>query len=237
VRCRRFLRIFFLLIFICPVLSFAGEYVLIEGKDREVCRAYEKNLNSFKHLKNAMVCERKLNPKFPDFKKPEWEKLDVWENRELVRMMDRYLWNRGNEDSNDKDMEKWLERLKERIKNNEITLSLARVDIDNNGTIDNVIQYDMGTCSDTDESSFAIPDGRRFIVFNKGITAINTNLTFFTRAQRFGILTYKGRTYLDSFGGNLKFRNGKLSVYDSVINTNGWTALGAEICIYKYKTK
>lgn len=227
-------------IFLFPVMVFAGEYVLVEGKEKEVCRAYGKNLNSFKSLPSAMVCERKLNPKFTDFQQPEWKKLDVWENRELVRKMDSYLWNsrtKSQKDAFDKNAAQWLERLKERIKNNEITLHLTRVDIDNNGKLDNVVQYDMGTCSDTDESSFAGPLGRIFIVFNDDMTAINENLSNFTKVMRLGLFIYKDRTYLDSFGGALKFKNGTIDVYDSVINTTGWTELGATICTYKYKSK
>lgn len=218
----------------------AGEYVLIEGKNKEVCREYGKNLNSFKKLPHAMVCERKLNPRFTDFKTSKWETLDVWENREIVGKMDRYLWNSRTESQKeafDKNFTQWLEKLKERIKNNEISLSLTRVDIDNNGKLDNVIQYDMGTCSDTDENSFTSPGGRIYLVFNEDITAINENLSNFTKVLRLGIFIYKGRTYLDFWGGWPNFKDGKVFVYDSVMNTTGWTDLGAKICIYKYKSK
>jgi hypothetical protein len=224
--------------FVFPTFISAGEYELIEGKEKAVCIAYGKNLNSFKKLPHAMVCERKLNPKFTDFKKPEWKKLDVWENREIVRKMDRYLWNSRNESEKeffDKNINQWLERLKEGIKNDEITISLARVDIDNDGKIDNVIQYDMGSCSATDESSFASPDGRRFIIFNDDMTSINENLSDFTKVLRLEIIIYKGRTYLDCFLGQLKYKDGKIMVFDSVMNTSGWTNLGAKICTYKYK--
>lgn len=236
----RFLPILIFISFNLPVPSLAGEYVLVEGKSKEVCREYGKNLNSFKHLKHAMVCERKLNPKFTDFRKPEWKELDVWENRELVRKMDRFLWHsrrKSHQEAFDKNTAQWLEKLKERIKNHEIALHLTCVDIDNNGKLDNVIQYDMGTCSDTDESNFSSPLGQRLAVFNDDMTAVNEHLSNFTKVFRLGIFTYKGRTYLDYWGGDLKFKNGEVFVYDSVMNTAGWTNLGAKICTYKYKSK
>lgn len=226
--------------FVFTSLASAGEYVLTEGKDKEVCIEYGKNLNSFKKLPHAMVCERQLNPKLTDFKKPEWKTLDVWENRELVRKIDRYLWNsrtKSQQDAFDKNKGQWLERLKERIKNNEVSINLTRVDIDNNGNPDNVIQYNMGSCSDTDESSFVHPRGRLLIVFNDDMTAVNEHLSNFTGTFRLGIFIYKGRTYLDYWGGDLKFMNGEVDVFDSVMNTTGWTDLGVTRCIYKYKSK
>jgi hypothetical protein len=235
-----YVNILFLLVLFFSPLSFAGEYVLVEGKDREVCRAYVKNLNSFKSLPHAMVCERKLNPKFTDFKKPEWKELNAWENRELIWKMDRYLWNsrtEGAKEAFDRNKEKWLERLKEQIKSNEIKLSITCVDIDNNGKLDKVVRYDMGTCSDTDESSFARPLGYLLIVFNEDMTTINEHLSNFTRTFQLGIFIYKGRTYLDYWGGWLKFKDGGVRGFDSVMNTTGWTDLGADICVYSYKSK
>lgn len=223
-----------------PVLCWAGEYVLVEGKDKEVCKAYGKNLNSFKSLPHAMVCERKIDPKFTDFKKTEWQKLDVWENREIVRKMDRYLWNSRTENQKeafDKNTEQWLEKLKERIKNNEIAISHTRVDIDNNGKLDNVIRYEMGTCSDANENSFSRPLGYLLVVFNEDMTAVNERLSNFTGTFQLGIFIYKGRTYLDYWGGDLKFKNGEVDVFDSIMNTTGWTDLGVTRCIYKYKSK
>jgi hypothetical protein len=75
--------------------------------------------------------------------------------------------------------------------------------------------------------------GRRFI---DDMTAINENLSNFTNTFRLGIFIYKGRTYLDYWGGDLKFKNGEVDVFDSMMNTTGWTELGAKICTYKYKS-
>jgi hypothetical protein len=62
-------------------ISWAGEYMLEKGKGVEVCEAYSKNLNSFNlHSQYVMACERKINPIFADFKKPEWEKLELRDN-------------------------------------------------------------------------------------------------------------------------------------------------------------
>lgn len=70
----------------------AGQYVLVKGKGAEVCEAYRKNLNSFGDLNvYTMACERERNPKFTKFKKPDWEEIDLWENRELLKKVERFL--------------------------------------------------------------------------------------------------------------------------------------------------
>ena len=68
-------------ILLLPGYVLAGEYVLVKGEGAEVCEVYKKNLNSFNlHNKYVMACERKLNPKFTDFQKPEWQKMDMGGN-------------------------------------------------------------------------------------------------------------------------------------------------------------
>ena len=52
-------------------MASAGDYALVVGKGIDVCEAYLKNLNSFPN-DPPMVCERKVNPKFPEFSKPVW---------------------------------------------------------------------------------------------------------------------------------------------------------------------
>jgi len=81
-------------IFLLPAYVLAGEYVLVKGEGTEVCEAYKKNLNSFDlHNEYVMACERKLSPQFTDFKKPEWRKMDLRENIELLKKIELFLGN------------------------------------------------------------------------------------------------------------------------------------------------
>jgi hypothetical protein len=68
----------------------AGRYELIKGKGVEVCEAYKKNLESFSDPYPVMACERKINTAFTDFEKPNWEKVDLEQHRELFRRVLRY---------------------------------------------------------------------------------------------------------------------------------------------------
>jgi hypothetical protein len=74
--------------FLLPVYALAGEYVLVKGEGIEVCEAYRNNLNSFNPPNVfSMACQRKINPKFADFKKPDWQKLDL---REIIAYSDEF---------------------------------------------------------------------------------------------------------------------------------------------------
>ena len=60
-------------------VTHAGRYELVKGKDRDVCKAYGKNLNAF-HDHFPMTCERKVAPKTIGFSKPNWENVDAIKN-------------------------------------------------------------------------------------------------------------------------------------------------------------
>src|SRR4030042_5388287 len=135
---RKILMIFFL-VFIFPSLALADEYVLVKGKGIEVCEEYGKNLNSLV-LKEYMVCERKINPKFTDFKKPEWLEIDLWKNREFLRKVECFLGLQSTFGDPDKNLQEWEKFLKWRLKDNATTIMIARVDIDNDGKDENVIK-------------------------------------------------------------------------------------------------
>lgn len=89
---------FVLMVVVSPVwaASPAGEsppprYRLTLGKGTSVCEAYLKHLNAFPREEPAMICERKLNPAFSNFRKPDWEEIDVWEHLDWVYEIDYLL--------------------------------------------------------------------------------------------------------------------------------------------------
>lgn len=229
-------------ILLFPNTIFSGEYILQEfvptgvydrkfkifPENIEVCKAYEQNLNSFKDLPYAMVCERKVNPKFTDFKKPEWKELNVWENREMVWEIDKFLFRQRDEDKAN-----WLVRLKKRIEENRVSLSETLIDINNGGKIDRLLKYIFGECDPADQSDFARPGGRRFIVWDDEKNELDSQLNEYFRIMQ-DIFIYKDKVYLDHFGGNLKFQDGTLSVFTS-ISLGESRILRPKICIYKYK--
>ena len=76
----------------------APRYRIILGKGTSVCDAYLKHLNSFSREEPAMLCERKVNPSFSNFTKPEWEEIDLWQHLDWVYEID-YLLNFPNHPS------------------------------------------------------------------------------------------------------------------------------------------
>jgi hypothetical protein len=214
----------------CTVV--AGEYVLVEGQDIEVCREYGKNLNSFKNLPHAMVCERLINPEMKDFSKPQWKPLDVWEKRDMLKQIDLYLWYKGTE--NKFNYEKWLGRLKERVQDKSVALSETFIDIDNDGKAEHVLRYDYGKCDPKKASDFTRPTGRRIVVWKDKQNELDENLNRFL-GLRLGIFTYKDRVFHDHFGGSIGFKEGTLTVFDSIVHSGGWTELGVATCTYNYR--
>lgn len=131
-------------IFLLPVYILAGEYVLVKGEGTEVCEAYKRNLNSFNlYNEYIMACERKLNPQFTDFQKPEWRKMDLRENIELLKRIELFL---GNYVVTSDNVKGWEEYIESRIKEEYISIDLCQIDINNDGKKENVIKYNYGSC-------------------------------------------------------------------------------------------
>lgn len=128
-----------------PVL--AGQYELIKGKGVQLCEAYHQNLEIVMK-KEEEVCDREFGPDFPEFKKPEWKELDVWENRELLNKVDKYL-DYGDQFAKDKiydDKKEFENIVKSQLELEAIYLRVAQVDIDNDGVKDNILKYENGKC-------------------------------------------------------------------------------------------
>jgi len=75
---------------ILPVITFADDLVLLEGKGLPVCEAHFKNLKTLGL--NEMVCQRdKSYPEANGITRPKWEVLDLGENKELVKKIEKFL--------------------------------------------------------------------------------------------------------------------------------------------------
>lgn len=236
-------------VFISQV-CFAGEYVLVKGKGCEVCEAYGKNLNSFNpgNLYN-MACERKINPKFTDLKKPEWEEMDLQNNVELIKKVELFL---GNYVVTSDNLEGWEEYIKSRIEDEYVSIKLSHIDINNDGEKENVIKYRYGAC----------PGGNRYgtplLVLNNDINVIdivkskplmqnsrnikNGPLAEGWSGAMYDVFMYKNKTYFDRWSadqwpldkvGKDKIKLLKVFVIETDKASN---ASVKEICRYKFRS-
>jgi len=132
-------------IFLLPVYVLAGEYVLVKGEGTEVCEAYKTNLNSFNlHNEYSMACVRDVISKFTDFQKPEWQKMDLRKNIELLKKIELFLGNWGTVTPD--NVKGWEEYIESRIKEEYVSIDLCQIDINNDGKKENVIKYNDGSC-------------------------------------------------------------------------------------------
>ncbi|MBI3354455.1 MAG: hypothetical protein HY034_06170 [Nitrospirae bacterium] len=137
---KKMVLVFVLLLF--PSISFADELVLEKGKGVAVCEAY---LESIKRLSlQEMVCGEKLESN--DIKRPKWERLELKENKELTRKIEKFLEG-GDQFVKVKmyDDEKEFEHyLNGPLKNSFIRI--AEVDIANSGKAEKVLLYNARLC-------------------------------------------------------------------------------------------
>ncbi len=191
-------------------LATAGDYVLVLGKGIEVCEAYLKNLNSFPN-DPPMVCERKVNPKFPEFSKPTWQPLDALEHLDLLEQIQRQKLSHIEEEYI-RNREKLIAWFKEHIVSGRIRLALADIDIEQNGTTakETVLQHEYANCDPANESDFSGLTGREFYVLNPQKTQIDVekskSIHFYDRAD---IFLFKDRVYLTHWGGALVSRTAR----------------------------
>lgn len=243
--------------------AIAGEYVLIKGKGVEVCEEYGKNLNSFNlHNKYVMACERKINPEFTDFKKPEWVVVDLWENRKILEKIARFLGERhpisskkvGKEPHYSySDFQEWEGQLRNMIEGKYApTVEEVQIDIDNDVNKENIIKYSDGNC----------PGGNYFgaalIVLNDNKSEIDIEKTkqllqnpqyypklpneLLSRGWEFSmydVFLYKGKSYFNRWSGNQapgsKDKIDILKVF--VTETNKAKKVSTkEICRYRFKS-
>ncbi len=108
-------------------------------KHAEVCTAFLKNLEAFPSFP-PMACDVKFKPEFEDFKTPEWQDIDVWENRDLWLQIDRMP------PKDEAEKERMLADLKDRIKSGMVFFRTSRFDIDNDGVLDQVLKISTDKC-------------------------------------------------------------------------------------------
>lgn len=205
-------------------------YEIIKGKGVGVCEDYKKNLESFA-LPRPLSCERNIYPNFSKFSKPEWEKVDLEEHREMFRRILSYNngvrsqfhpWWSKNDETLDYKISYYKKRQYENI-------LISKIDVNNDGLDENILMFKEGFCPNLADGFFKTsfyvlkqsPDYVDFVIDDKNSLELILrrhnklqNVNFTTME----IFSYNGNTYIDKycFGKNIALGcEGKniLSVY------------------------
>mgnify|MGYP003394163990 FL=1 len=218
----RIFLVFVLLLF--PSISFAGQYELVKGKGVEVCEAYGKNLNSLNPPLAYTKLERKLNPEFKDFSKPEWERLYPEEGKSLFTKINRFLWERDanpiyyfpvTEWKNWRGTPKQYSRAWKHYKGSRqallaVGLPISSIDIDNNGKIENIaldsvnggillVLNDDRTAIDLKKTALVLQHPIRKEKGKGELTADGRIISDALHTLSYNVFIYKQQTYFDLY--------------------------------------
>lgn len=175
----------------------AVQYDLIKGQQFELCRAYERNLNSFSH-ELPMACERKFDPDLEEFWQPNWETLNPAQHMDLIRetLVVKYKF-RPTEDI-DGRWNRWRPKLQEKIRNGEVKLSRTEVDVNHDGINEIVYRFADRPCDPSKELDRRIPSTYRYFVMDSATGKLSSDFVLLQLRTK-NLFFYKGRAYVDTF--------------------------------------
>lgn len=132
-------------------------FTLGEGKGVDVCEIYKKNLEALGNPN--LACERRVSSEYVGIiKLPDWRKLDLWENRNLWAQVEAVAAVGANseyplETKNDAETQREVDRLAKRYQEHAeqyheetYQISLAEMDVDNDGRKETVLREVSGLC-------------------------------------------------------------------------------------------
>ena len=198
-------------------------YELIRGRGVEVCETYLSNLNSFSNGSPPMICEAKINPRFPEFRTPNWRRwsnAEIWKRRKLVVEIERLLFI----DPKDFDEKSFLKNLKKNLhsQNLDVTYSEAQLS-GHDGNLMTYVKYEFASCDSKDLN--IQPEGRVFATLNQSqnrVSALEHRTSSVSQIafRRPDIILYNGKPVLQYWqeGENLSL-------------------LSEDICTYRYQKK
>ena len=215
------------------------QYAFVKGKGIPVCEDYYKNLVSFESY--DIICERKINPKFSDFTKPKWIKLNLAKNKELLQQIIKFRGYSSQFADDKKIIERILKKDQRFPFYSTVKMYLSKIDINNDFKPDNIILFSAGSCEDMrmsekfmvvlneDKNMIDIEKTKQILINPPVFQAedsriINIHFTFHD------IFYYKNRTYFDRWAvsaGIPEFNKDTLSVYKLSNNK------AEEICRFK----
>jgi hypothetical protein len=122
--------------------GFVGEYFITRNAD-PVCVPFTRNLNQFRKL-DFDFCHGRLSTKFASFSRPQWTEIPfdpaVAEKAVLPRSVDKQEVSRSAEEY----LQAWRDGTVELRKESKVKMWRAKVDIDNDGTVDTLIRVQYG---------------------------------------------------------------------------------------------
>jgi len=234
---RKILLFILFVVLALPYAAFPGELYLIKGNGVPVCEAHYKNLKQLKYLEH-MVCDRdKYYPEKNGITRPKWKGLDLKENKELVKKIQKSVYYGDQFEKMEMYDDKYeYERYLELLLRIGDRMFLTMVDIDNDGKQEKAILYNDGRCMDThaywrallvlDEVNNQI-DVKKTEPLLQNTTDPRADIRSKADSlyQMYDVFFYKDQTYFDKWD----IYNWTLSVY---IDSKGKTK---EVCNYKYK--
>lgn len=230
--------ILFFALALLPAAGWAGELKLIKGKGVEVCKAYQKSLQSMSL--QDMVCGEKADTK--DFKRPKWGKLDFSGNKELLKKISNFI-SYGDQFAEDKGF--GFEILSEKLwQESEVmgqkfppmyALYTTKVDVDNDGMAERILLFREYICMFTRVYSrplFVLDEAKNQIDVEKTEPLLQNPFPRDIKAkainhlyQLYDIFFYRGKTYFDKWN----MRDKTLNIYKQSKNET------KEVCSYKYQ--
>ncbi len=259
---RRIIILLFMLVFITPVPAVADELVLEKGKGIEVCEAYQKSLQGMSlqdmvcgekadtiyddvlpPLRMPLCCEEGISNSTKDFKRPKWERLDLRENKELLRKIIK-LFAMGDQfaemeimDLDDNAFKEFAKRTGLRYNPTYTMDALYKTsaDIDNDGKAEKILLYQDAICMYTHVYSrplFVLDEAKKQIDLKKTEPLMQNPFGKDLKSkaqdhlyQLYQIFFYKSKAYFDKWN----MRDKTLSVYKQ---SKGEVK---EICKYQYE--
>lgn len=209
--------------------------------DMDVCKAYEKNLNSFPKNKLPMVCDRPINPTFKDFRELQWTDLNVSERKDMIQKMDKEsLYYKGN--PNAFKIEEWEKQFKSRVSEGRIKLRLAKIEVtkvDSKSLNDltYILEYDTGRkCNPMKRGSLEYSGGYNYFITDNQMKKIIKILGDASIDKLSGPFVYNNCIYFTSFSyrllGDLKSRQYEVWLHKLVRPLGEFAAV--PVCRFKY---
>jgi hypothetical protein len=112
-------------------MSHPGYFKLDRGQRYSLCREFDANLKLFPQL-NQQTMEWPIDPKFKDFRKPVWQKINALQNMDVIQQIYIYY----NNPKAHPDAEVWPvaePQVREWIVSGDATLETTSVDFDGSG--------------------------------------------------------------------------------------------------------
>lgn len=249
----------------CSKPSNAGEYKLLnrpllmksttpyapypKATDPSICKAYEKNLNSFPNEKHPMSCSRKINSDIEGFEEIEWKKMESGEAIDLLVPL-KIRMSRNPVDSKER-RSRLTQVLSDSVKDGILKFSIASFDINNDKKDETVIRQSYHNTKSYTACENGIYTNRSgffgYYIFNvdsRKLIFNEKNSDNFHResGSAFNIFRYNNITYLDTWRKDYidpwqhkKKRSWYLKVYEVEEVLSGIAK--TPICEYVYKNR